>query len=78
MFPRAPFYDLPRLHALIRHDLPVPSRSIPEAFREMWPALRPRLRHEGQFLRREPPALAGPYREDFHLEALGEKVVVAE
>jgi hypothetical protein len=74
MFPRAPFYDLPLLNALIRHDLPVPSGSIPEAFREMWPALRRQFRDEGHFLRRELSPMGRPYREDFHLEALGEKM----
>ena len=36
MFPMVPYHALPRLHALIRHDLPAPSPSIPAAFREMW------------------------------------------
>ena len=71
MFPMVPYYNLPRLHDLIKHDLPVPNRSIPEAFREMWPAIRQQLRHEDYFLRRELPPTAKPYREDFHAAALG-------
>ena len=72
MFPMVPYHALPRLHDLIRHDLPPPSASIPEAFREMWPALRRQLRDEEFFLRRELPPSARPYREDFHRGALGE------
>ena len=71
MFPMVPYYNLPRLHDLVRHDLPAPSPSIPAAFREMWPALRRQLAHEDHFLRRDLPPTARPYREDFHAAALG-------
>ncbi|TNC69143.1 fatty acid desaturase family protein [Rubellimicrobium roseum] len=71
MFPMVPYHALPRLHELIKHDLPAPNASIAEGFREMWPALKSQLRHEDYFLRRELPATAKPYREDFHVEALG-------
>ena len=71
MFPMVPYHRLPELHARIKHDLPVPNRSIADAFREMWPALKRQLRHEDYFLKRDLPGTARPYREDFHTAALG-------
>ena len=71
MFPMVPFHALPRLHELIKHDLPAPNRSIGAAFAEMWPALRRQLAHEDYFLKRDLPASAKPYRLDFHEGALG-------
>lgn len=71
MFPMVPYHALPKLHALIRHDLPAPNRSIAEAFREMWPVLRRQLAHEDHFLKRDLPPTAKPYRDDFHMAALG-------
>jgi fatty acid desaturase len=78
MFPMVPYHALPRLHDLIKHDLPAPNRSIPEAFGQMWPALKRQLRNEDYFIRRELPATARPYREDFHVAALGTPVAAAE
>jgi fatty acid desaturase len=71
MFPMVPYHALPKLHEIIKHDLPTPNASIPEAFGEMWPAIRKQLQYEDYFLKRELPATAKPYREDFHVEALG-------
>ncbi|MDE3029586.1 MAG: fatty acid desaturase, partial [Paracoccaceae bacterium] len=71
MFPMVPYHALPRLHAMIKHDLPAPNRSIPQAFAEMWPALRRQLANEEYFLKRALPATAKPYREDLHAAALG-------
>jgi fatty acid desaturase len=71
MFPMVPYHALPRLHAAIKHDLPAPNRSIAEGFAEMWPALRRQLAYEDYVLRRDLPATAKPYREDFHRDALG-------
>ena len=71
LFPMVPYHALPRLHDAIKHDLPAPNPSIPAAFAEMWPALRRQLAHEEYFVRRELPATAKPYREDFHVAALG-------
>ncbi|MFN3577603.1 MAG: fatty acid desaturase, partial [Tabrizicola sp.] len=66
MFPMVPYHALPRLHELIKDDLPPPNRSIAEAFREMWPAIRRQIRNEDYFLKRALPPTAKPYREDFH------------
>ena len=74
MFPMVPYHALPRLHETIKHDLPAPNRSIAEGFAEMWPALRRQLAYEDYFLRRDLPATAKPYREDFHKAALGEAI----
>ncbi|MBI1172862.1 fatty acid desaturase [bacterium] len=71
MFPMVPYHALPRLHALIKDDLPAPSRSMAAAYAEMWPVLLRQLRNEDCFLRRDLPAAAKPYREDFHIGALG-------
>jgi fatty acid desaturase len=66
MFPMVPYHALPRLHALIKDDLPTPNSSIAEAFREMWPALKRQLADEEYFLKRELPPTAKPYRDEFH------------
>jgi len=69
MFPMVPYHALPRLHALIKDDLPAPTSSIPAAFAEMVPAIL-RQRHEkGYFLKKELPPTARPYREEFHQTA---------
>ncbi len=71
MFPMVPYHRLPELHARIRHDLPAPNRSIAEGLAEMWPAIRRQLLNEDYFLKRNLPPTARPYREDFHIAALG-------
>ena len=38
MFPMVPYHALPRLHELIKHDLPAPNPSISQAYAEMVPA----------------------------------------
>ncbi len=74
MFPMVPYHALPRLHALIRHDLPEPDPSIAAAFAKMWPALRRQLANEEYFLQRHLPPTARPYRTDLHVAALGDAV----
>lgn len=66
MFPMVPYHALPRLHEVIKADLPPPNRSIAEAFREMWPALKRQIMNQDYFIRRDLPPTAKPYREDFH------------
>jgi fatty acid desaturase len=63
MFPMVPFHALPKLHALIKHDLPEPNRSMWQGYREMVPVLLRQLKYEDYFLRRELPPSARPYRE---------------
>jgi fatty acid desaturase len=66
MFPMVPFHALPKLHELIKHDLPKSNPSIWHAYREMLPILLRQLRSEEFFLKRELPPTAKPYREEFH------------
>ncbi len=66
MFPMVPYHALPRLHDLIKHDLPAPTPSILAGYREVWPVLRRQLRYENVFLKRDLPATAKPYLPEFH------------
>lgn len=66
MFPMVPYHALPRLHEAIKHDLPAANRSILAALREVAPVLLRQLRYEDEFLRRELPPTARPYREELH------------
>ena len=56
MFPMVPYHALPRLHEMIKHDLPRPNPSILDGYREMIPAFLRQLRNEDYFLKRELPA----------------------
>lgn len=66
MFPMVPYHALPKLHEAIKHDLPAPNPSMLSAFREMIPAFVRQMRNEDYFVKRELPATAKPYREEFH------------
>jgi fatty acid desaturase len=68
MFPMVPYHALPKLHAMIKHDLPAANPSILDGYREMIPAFLRQLRNEDYFLKRELPPTAKPYREEFHSE----------
>lgn len=70
MFPMVPYHALPKLHAMIKHDLPEPNPSMLHGYREMIPAFLRQLRNEDYFLKRELPATAKPYREEFHSHAI--------
>lgn len=70
MFPMVPYHALPRLHAIIKNDLPAPNRSIFNGYREMIPAFLRQLRNEDYFVKRDLPAGARPYREDLHTDAM--------
>jgi fatty acid desaturase len=71
MFPMVPYYALPRLHELIKHDLPAPSPSIIAAYREVIPAFLRQLKNEDYFVKRELPPTAQPYREELHRLDIG-------
>lgn len=66
MFPMVPYHALPKLHELIKHDLPAPNPSMWHGYREMVPAFLRQLRNEDYFLKRELPPTAKPYRDEFH------------
>ncbi|WP_240513980.1 fatty acid desaturase family protein [Paramylibacter kogurei] len=71
MFPMVPYHRLPELHALIKHDLPPANRSMWEAYKEVLPVLRRQLAYHDEFILRELPKTAQPYRDDFHETVLG-------
>ncbi len=75
MFPMVPYHALPRLHALIKNDLPPPNTSILDGYREMIPAVLKQMRDPEYYVRRELPPTARPYREDLHEAALGLRTV---
>jgi len=56
MFPAVPYYNLPALHALVKDDLPPPSKSIWAAYKEMLPILYRQLKGEPVYLVRTLPA----------------------
>ncbi len=66
MFPMVPYHALPRLHALIAHDLPAPDQSMWHAYKRVLPVLWRQLKGDNVFLVRELPATARPYRADLH------------
>ncbi len=52
MFPAVPYYNLPALHELLKHDLPPPTTSIWAGYKEMLPILWRQLRGEDVHLTR--------------------------
>ena len=68
MFTMVPYYHLPALHALIRHEVPAPEPSIAAAFRRLGPVLVRQLRDERAVIVPDLPPGATPYRPE--VEAL--------
>ena len=66
MFPMVPYHALPRLHDLIKHDLPPPNTSILDAYREVIASLRQQRIDPEYAHRKVLPATARPYRDEFH------------
>ena len=66
MFPMVPYHALPKLHALIKHDLPEPHPGILSAYREIVPAIFRQFQNPDWFVKRELPPTAKPYRPEFH------------
>ncbi|WP_171182101.1 fatty acid desaturase family protein [Ruegeria sp. HKCCD8929] len=64
MFTMVPYYRLPELHELIRHELPAPDRSILAAYRRLVPVLLKQLRFEDAVIVPELPEGASPYRSE--------------
>lgn len=66
MFPMVPYYSLPKLHALIKDDLPPPNTSILDGYREMMAAVM-RQRHDPSYAFVKPlPPTARPYQPHLH------------
>ncbi len=66
MFPMVPYHALPRLHEMIKHDLPPPNTSFLDGYREMVGGLIRQVREPGYYVRKDLPPTAQPYREEFH------------
>lgn len=64
MFTMVPYYRLPELHELIKHDVPAPEPSIAAAFRRLWPVLKKQLTYKDAVIVPELPEGATPYREE--------------
>lgn len=62
MFPMVPYHALPKLHELIKGDLPAATPSMWACYKEMLPAWARQMRGEDYYLVRELPASARPYR----------------
>jgi Na+-transporting NADH:ubiquinone oxidoreductase subunit F len=60
MFPLVPYYNLPRLHAVVRPDMPTPYRGLLEAWREIIPAIRRQIRDPGWYVKRTLPTPTFP------------------
>jgi fatty acid desaturase len=63
MYPMVPYHALPKLHALLKHDLPAPNPSILHGYREMIGIFLRQRHDEDYFLKRPLPPTAQPYRE---------------
>lgn len=61
MFTMVPYYNLPKLHALIAHDVPAPEPSIRAAFRRLLPVLVKQLRYQDAVIIPRLPDGATPY-----------------
>jgi fatty acid desaturase len=68
MFAMVPYHALPRLHALIKDDLPPANPSIVDGYREMIESLKRQRTEPDYFIRKQLPPNAKPYREDLHRE----------
>ena len=71
MFPMVPYHALPKLHALIKDDMPPPTPSFLVGLAEVFSAIRKQLTDPEYTIVRELPSTARPYRMDLHEQALG-------
>jgi len=56
MYPLVPYHALPKLHQLIKDDLPKPKKSIIDAYREIIPALIKQSKDPSYHIKRELPS----------------------
>ena len=71
MFPMVPYHALPRLHALIKGDLPPANPSIAHAYGELLGALVRQRTDPAYAVRRTLPPTAQPYRDELHTDPAG-------
>jgi Na+-transporting NADH:ubiquinone oxidoreductase subunit F len=55
MFPLVPFHALPKLHALIKADMPTPYNGLLEAYREIIPTLKRQAKDPTYYVKRQLP-----------------------
>ncbi len=55
MFPLVPYHAVPKLHALVKDDMPKPYRGLWEAYQEIIPALFKQAKDPTYFVKRELP-----------------------
>lgn len=67
MFTMVPYYHLPKLHLLIKGDVPEPESSIFAAYRRLLPVLWQQLRYKDAVIVPDLPVGAAPYREEVEL-----------
>ena len=58
MFPMVPYHQLPKLHAAVENDCPVPYPGLLAAYREIIPAILRQIREPGYFVKRNLPVTA--------------------
>ena len=64
LFTMVPYYNLPKLHLLIKHDVPPPEPSIPATFMRLLPVLVKQLKYEDAVIVPKLPEGATPYRSE--------------
>jgi fatty acid desaturase len=70
MFPMVPYHALPKLHALIKNDLPAPTASMWSCYKEILPIWARQMRGEDIFLVRKLPDTAKAYQPGLHGQAM--------
>jgi fatty acid desaturase len=66
MFPMVPYYALPKLHDMMKHDTPAPCPSLWAAYREIIPAVLRQVKDPHHHVKRVLPPSAKPYRSELH------------
>jgi Na(+)-translocating NADH:ubiquinone oxidoreductase F subunit len=60
MFPLVPYHNLPRLHEIVKPDMPTPYKSLLDAWREVIPTVLRQVKDPGYFVKRELPTPTVP------------------
>jgi len=55
MYPMVPYHALPKLHALVKDDMPIPYNGIIHTYKEIIPALLRQAKYPGYYVKRELP-----------------------
>ncbi len=70
MFPLVPYHALPKLHAIVREDMPAPYTSLLSAWKEIIPAVLRQVKDPSYYVKRKlPKAKATTQKEKFTSEA---------